>query len=277
MRSRIFSALLILAATALVAAACGSATVDAGSADSADGPDSGGAPSDLDGEWLLADATIDGAALAPVDGYPITLEIDGDRIGGNAGCNGFGGSFTRDGSDVELIDVSITEMACADPAPMEAESAFIQGLWRVVSIERSGDGLILTGEDVSLTYSPVAPTTDASAIGTTWTLDSLLDGFTASSTINGADVATLVLDDAGTFTASTGCREIAGDYTLEDDRLVLQFETDDFACEGPAGEQDPSVLAVLQQQTALEVVETRLTLTAEDGTGLSYRTESGSS
>lgn len=278
MRLRIVYILLALTIGGLLASACGSSTVDAGSSGgSGEAGDQGGEASDLDGEWLLADAEIDGAALTPVEGYAITLEIDGDRIGGNAGCNSFGGSFSRDGSDVELIDVGITEMACADSGPMEVESTFIQGFWRVNSIERSADGLVLTGEDVSLTYNPVAPTPDASAIGTTWTLDTLIDGVAASSTINGAATATLILDEGETFTASTGCREISGEYTLENDLLLLQFEMDDFACEGPAGEQDPSVLAVLQQQTTIEVVENRLTLMADDGTGLSYRTESGDS
>ncbi len=277
MRSKAPYLLLILAAIGLLLAACGGGTVDAGSGsdDSASG-EGDAADGQLDGRWTLRDATIDGVALQPVDGLPITLEIAGDRIGGSAGCNSYGGTFTVDGTAIGLEDVSITEMACMDNDAMSTEMTFMDGLWRTDTVEVVGDDITLSGEGVSLVFVALPEVADTVLIGTLWTLDTLLDGDAASSTFNGVDPATIELDADGGFTASTGCRTIDGDYSLDGDRLQLTFEGEDFGCQGPAGEQDVPVMAVLEQPTTVSIDENRLTLMADDGTGLSYRAETDS-
>jgi heat shock protein HslJ len=87
--------------------------------------------------------------------------------------------------------------------------------------------------------------------------------------------AVLVLDPAGTASASTGCRSISGSWLLEDDALVI----DDLLagaepCPPDVAAQDEHVLAVLQSGPRVEIEEDRLTLTGTDGRGLSYRAPS---
>ncbi|MGH1490499.1 MAG: META domain-containing protein [Acidimicrobiales bacterium] len=263
-----------LLALCLLAAGCGSdASVDAGSGDTE--PD-GSAISEFEGEWILIDGEIDGASFAPLDGFPITLNITGDRIGGNASCNGFGGTFAVDGNSLALGDVSITEMACLDNEAMSSEQTFIQAFWRTTGIELTGiepgETLTLSGDGVNLHYIRETPTADADVIGTVWILDTIIRGDAASSTIQGLDEGNLILDEQGTFTAATGCREIAGTYTLDGGQLELAFDMETYACEEPAGQQDTAVLAVLGKASAVEIDETRLTLLVDDGlNGLSFR------
>ncbi len=266
-----------LAMLSLLIAACGSSTSTAAGSGS-DGGSSSSSSSDYDGTWTLIDGEIDGVPFVPVPNYPITLEIDGDLVRGNAGCNGFGGGFAADGAALTLSDVSITEMACADQAPMEAEQTFIQAFWQLTTIELVGAGtderLVLSAEGATLNYSRDAPTPEAALIGTAWILDTFIQGDAASSTVNGAELSSLFLGDDGWYLVLTGCRELTGPYLLDGDRLTLSIDIDDFACEGATGEQDTQVLAVLDQPMTLDIDENRLTAMADDGiNGLSYQAE----
>lgn len=274
---RLISATLVTAA--ILAVGCGSSDstdTGSGSGDAQDTP----VDHSFNGDWTLRNGVVDNSPLSPVEGHPITLEIDGDTVSGNAGCNGFGGAFSATDGELRIGDLAITEMACVDQAAMAAESAFVQGLLRASTIELITEDLVLGGDGVSLTFAPVAPIPDAPVIGTAWTLDTLVDGEAVSSTVADADPAVLLLEEGGRFTASTGCRDLAGDYTLDGDRLTLlpdpdldlDRSTDQQPCDGPAGQQDMTVLEVVQQELTVEVMENRLTLTAADGTGLSYRT-----
>ena len=63
-------------------------------------------PASIEGAWQLESGTLDGEPIPIVDGFPITLTIEGDTVGGIAACNGYGGSYT-------LVDgeVAISELA----------------------------------------------------------------------------------------------------------------------------------------------------------------------
>lgn len=275
-RSRTFLTVLCVAALPLLAAGCGSdASVAAGSGSEPDG-DGAAAASSYDGEWELIDGEVDGAPFTPIGNYPITLEIAGDEVRGSAGCNSFGGGFTVDGDSVTMGDVSITEMACADQEPMEAEQTFIQAFWQIDAIERTGSGaeerLVLSGANNTLNYAKAAPTPTTELIGTLWILDTIIDGDSASSTIADVEEPTLKLAADGSFVAITGCREIIGSYTLDGQRFTPAFEMDDYACDDELDQMERPILAVLEQTSTATVDGQRLTLTADDGrSGLSYR------
>ena len=106
---------------ALVVAACGGNGNSSGAEQSAAESPSAVA---LDGAWLLVDGTVDGAALALVDGYRVTLTINGTQITGTAACNGYGGSLSQRASEIAIGGLAITEMGC-QPDVMAVESAYV--------------------------------------------------------------------------------------------------------------------------------------------------------
>ncbi len=72
----------------------------------------------------------------------ITFGPDG-TVSGNTGCNSFSGSYTLDGTSLEIdSNVAATMMACGD-ASQQVEQQFLTALSQVASWERSGTTVTL--------------------------------------------------------------------------------------------------------------------------------------
>ncbi len=262
-------ALLLVVLLAL--AACGSDDLSLPS-DPVGG--SGAGPSDtvsLDGAWVLISATVDGRALALDDLYRVTMTIDGSEIGGRAACNGYGGSVTIDNGAFSVGALSQTQMAC-EPAVMEIESEFMRGLAGVTDAVRTGGTALLTGEGVEYTFDLLPPVPTADLIGVVWVLDTIIQGETASSTIAGADPATLLLNADGTFVGGTGCREISGEYVVSGDTVQFTSFGADGECSSDVERQDGQVIAALEGGFTVAIDGNRLVVTSSGGEGLSYTT-----
>jgi heat shock protein HslJ len=226
----------------------------------------GGASASLDGEWQLQAGTNQGQPVPIVAGSGITLNVDGTQVGGIA-CNHYGGTIRVQGNSVAISALSMTEMACQENL-MASESAYLAALPRVTTATRSGNGLVLSGPDVELRYTRVSPLADAELVGTSWVLESLNSGEAVSSTVG---EATLELSGDGTFTASTGCREVTGSYTISDGTVGVTLDPyDTIGCAAPLGDQDTHILDVLSNGIDVTVDGDRLTLSAGDK-GLGYR------
>jgi heat shock protein HslJ len=234
------------------------------------GGGTGGSP-DVDGQWEFAGGTADGTALPRPPATSATLELDGRDLGGVAFCNRYFSSYRLTGPSFSLDGVGQTEMGC-EPDVMAAETAYLEALTAVSSAETTDEGLVLTGDDVELRFTPVAPVPDSELGGTRWVLESLVDVGTASSTLG--EPAVLLLDGDRTAEASTGCRAVTGTWLVQDDRLVIDdLPADGGDCAAGAERQDAHVTAVLGSGPAVEIQDDRLTLTATDGRGLVYRAE----
>ena len=230
---------------------------------------SGGAPAALNGEWRLTAGTNQGQPIPIVAGSKVTLTIDGTQVGGTAACNSFGGKVEIRGSSITLSELFQTEMACLDDRLMASEAAYMAALSLVTTAAGTGDTLVLTGPQVELRFAKAPPVANADLVGTVWVLDSLINGEAVSSTVGGQ--ATLQLNADGTFAASTGCREIAGRYTITGKQVQMTIDPyDAIACANPVGDQDTQVLKVLSGGFSATVDGTSLTLSAGDR-GLGYR------
>lgn len=226
---------------------------------------------DLDGEWTLVGGVHGGDPVPIPDAAPITMTVDGSEIGGRAACNIYGGEFTLDGDRLSIGVMSMTEMGC-EPAIMEAESAYVTALAGVDRWSRDGETLTLSGQTVELTYDLVPPTQDAALIGTTWRLDSLVDGDAVSSTMG--DPATLELRDDGTLSGTTGCRTFDGRYELADSTVrVAELINDDRGCPDLAA-QDEHVLAVIGEGFGYAIDGDQLIL-SDGRLGLVYLADEG--
>jgi heat shock protein HslJ len=82
---------------------------------------------------------------APVEALdPLTLTFDAEgRMGGNSGCNGFGGAYAVDGSQLTLSELVSTLRACADEAQNNQEAAIMAALQAVAQYAIDGDTLTL--------------------------------------------------------------------------------------------------------------------------------------
>lgn len=112
-------------------------------------PPGGDAP-DVDGAWQLVEGTSGGQAITPGAAAPVTLELDGDAVFGNSGCNTYRGTAAIDGAELSFGPLASTMMFCEDS--MEVENAYLAALDAVTGAARAGDELTLTGEDVELVF-----------------------------------------------------------------------------------------------------------------------------
>lgn len=229
----------------------------------------GAGSADLDGAWVLTGGRTGAGALEPLPDAPVTLVVAGKEVSGRSACNHYGTTLRRDGDTIRISNVGGTEMGC-EPHVMELERRYVEALMTVTAAHRSEGSLTLTGSGVRLEFALQPPVDTADLVGTTWVLESLLDEDTAAST---AGPGRLRLEEDGTLTGSTGCREFRGRYRVHGSGVLL---TDLDTALGPGRctatrrAQDGHVLAVLEGFRAT-VDRDLLTLTARDGRGLQLR------
>jgi heat shock protein HslJ len=218
------------------------------------------------GSWQLV------AGIDPTPAHTITLVVEGDRVGGTAACNSYGGTAIVKGDAFAVRDLSHTEVGC-EPQALAAEAAYLDALARVDAFRRDGDELLLTGPSVELRFEPTEPVPARELLGTRWTLDTLIQGDTASS-VRGSPM--LQFRGDGSLEGGTGCRAFRGRYVLADDEVrVLELDVDDAVtagtCSSAGDEQERIVLGVLGDGFRAAVEGDRLTLTAAGPDALVYR------
>lgn len=226
---------------------------------------------DIDGGWTLVGGR-DAEGTFPRGGRSVTLQVDGEEAGGTSACNHYFATVARDGDAVRFTGVGGTEMAC-EPDLMALEQRYTAALMLVARADRAADSLTLSGPDVVLDFALDHPVPAAALAGTTWVLESLLDGDTASSTTG--DPATLVLAEDGSLSGGTGCREFRGSYVLRGAEFVvteLDASVGPDRCTARTHPQDDHVLGVLGTFRAT-VDRDSLVLTAPDGLGLQLRAQ----
>jgi heat shock protein HslJ len=229
---------------------------------------SGGTTTSLDGEWQLQAGTNQGQAIPIVAGSHITFKVDGARASGTAACNMYGGDLRTSGATIQITNLLQTEMACLDGRLMASEAAYLAALPRVTTAAHSGNSLVLTGPQVKLTFALVPPVANAALVGTVWALNSLISGDAVSSTVGAR--ATLRFNADGTFSGSTGCRDITGHYTISGNQAQATLDPYDMiACAAGIGDQDVQVLKVISDRFSFAIKGQSLTLTA-GARGLGY-------
>ncbi len=225
----------------------------------------------LAGDWELTSATVDRSRLALVDGFPVTLAFDEERVGGTAACNSYFGTYTSDGETIVISDLGATEMACSPAEVMDLESSFLAALPRASRVTVGGDDLVLVGEDVELTFRRLPPVPTAELTETVWVLESLVQGDTVSSVMG--ERATLELFTDGSMLGSTGCRSLSGHYLVEGAEVRLTDFTANGDCDPDLEPQDDHVVTVLGDGFRAMVEGRTLTVTSMGEMGLVYRAQ----
>ncbi len=95
----------------------------------------------LEGDWRLIE--LDGEPAA--QGFETTLIVSPGQIGGNGGCNTYGGNLEVTGSKIDITNVFSTMMACEES--LAQEQAFFAALENADSYEIVDGVLQLKGAD----------------------------------------------------------------------------------------------------------------------------------
>lgn len=86
--------------------------------------------STLAGNWHVNLVVDDKGSLQAVASgqHQPTLNFENDKVFGNAGCNSFHGTMKQTDAMVVWNNISITELACANPAEMDQEGRYMRAL-----------------------------------------------------------------------------------------------------------------------------------------------------
>lgn len=124
----------------------------------------------------------------------MSIEFTERELRANAGCNGLAGPVNLDGGHLVVDSPSMTEMGCP-PDRMQADEWLRSFLAAEPTWDLSGNDLVLAAGDqvVSLVdreaVDPPLPLT-----GTTWIVDTLISGASASSVAAGVEASFVIAD-----------------------------------------------------------------------------------
>ena len=210
-----------------------------------------------------------------VDGYRITLTVNGGEVGGTSACNTYGGPLDSDDDSFAVKGgLSMTEMGC-NPKVMEAEASYLAALGDVDSASRDGDTLTLTGPDTELLFEFQPPAPVAQLTDTDWHLESLLEGTGNEASGMSASPAQLMLKSDGTLSGSTGCRSFEGEWVRRGDEILFTRLASEGQCPPELQQQDGHVLGVLGDGFTADVEAQSLTVFSRAELGLQYSAKPG--
>lgn len=214
--------------------------------------------------WIVSSI----AGTATLSDQQPTLTFADGRVSGSTGCNTVSGAFTQNGDGVTFSPMAVTQMACPDPV-MSQETSFLAALNKVA--RASGDAttvrlLDAAGETLlTLTTPPPAPSPTPLA-ATTWKLESIIEGTTASSLVAGTSVTLTVNTDAGSYSGHA-CNNFGGDLTVTGDSISFGVpHSTKMACPTDELTQENRVLSILPHVTSWMVAGYALTLIAPTDT-----------
>lgn len=223
-------------------------------------------PAGLDGRTFLSTAvTRDGEPVTLVADTRIRLSFTNGSISANAGCNMMGGTYTVDDDHLVVGPMFMTEMAC-DPARSAQDQWLADFLGSRPLVTLAGNDLVLATDDTTVTMlDREIAEPDLPLAGTTWTLESIVSGDSASSVPVGVTAALLFSAD-GTVAVQYGCNTGGGSYSTEGGAITFeQLAMTRMACRPPADGVEAAMLAVLNAEAISYVIDSStLTLNAGD-------------
>ncbi|MET0830760.1 MAG: META domain-containing protein [Acidimicrobiia bacterium] len=265
---RIRHVTLILAVLSL-AAACGggddTTATDTTAPDTTGGAGTPATPADLDGRTLVATGVTDDGADHPlVEGTELRVSFEEPgNIGVTAGCNSMFGAYTLEDGTLTAPNLASTMMAC-EQARMDQDAWISSLLGGGVDVAVDGETVTFTSGFTVITFVDVtAATADQGVTGTVWTLTDLVSaGGSTVSAVPGGVVATLTLQEDGTYQVDTGCNigngsATIGDTTVDFGPMALTRR----ACTSDDAQQvETAMTTVIDGEVDYEIVEGSLRL-----------------
>jgi heat shock protein HslJ len=257
--------LAVAAAAALVLVACGSdgdVTADGG-AEPAPAPLSAEA---LEGRTFISQM-VTGHDLAE-GGETIRLTFEEGRMGASAGCNQMGSTYEIEGTRLSWTGEPMSTMMGCSEELMAQDDWLAKLLVGGVDATLDGPELVLVADDVTIVLlDEQEAVPDEPLTGTTWTLDTIIEGETASSVPAGVTPPTLEIAEDATVQVFTGCNRGNGTAEVGDDGTAITFgplATTRMLCPDGGSDVEAQVLAVLDGEVQVELDGDQLILSKGD-------------
>jgi heat shock protein HslJ len=215
--------------------------------------------------WTVESVTVDGKRTAAPAGAHVRIDDKG-RARGNFGCNHFDARAAVDGDTITVSDTGMTEMGC--PEPLQGfEDALKSALTGRLKATLDDGRLTLTtadGDTVRLAEQPPAP-----LVGTTWTVNSLVSGRTATPVPAGTEgKASLVFGKDDSVRGSLGCNQFSAPVTTDGSTMTFgRVTTTRKLCAGPQMELERALLEAMKGKVTYVIDHRTLTVTAPDASG----------
>jgi heat shock protein HslJ len=224
--------------------------------------------------FLLTEGYRDGDPMTILAGTEVSLRFGEDhRLVANAGCNTMSGQASLDGGELALDGLQTTDMGCDEPR-MAQDKWVGEFLTSTPTWELADGKLTLRGGGTELVLADRAVADPARPLtGTVWTVDTLVDGQTASSVPAGAPPATVEFGQ-DTVRVFAGCNSGSAGYRLSGDTITFEpLALTKKACPGDIMTLESAVVAVLEGSVTYGVESDVLTLKHRSGKGLQLRAE----
>jgi heat shock protein HslJ len=223
-------------------------------------------------QFLLQSAQ--GYTLVTDTNLRVSFSDDGQEFGFSAGCNSYGGPYTRCGDRLCTNGLGGTEIGC-DPDRHTQDEWFADFFEASPRLTLAGASLTFQSESVTLELlDREIADADRPLTGRLWSIDTFISGGAASSSPATA-VPTVQFAVDGSFQFFTTCNTGEGSYTRNGQTLTLaNVSNTDVACASEANRfVEASVQRVLTAgDVTFEIEASRLTL--QRGTfGLGAKTD----
>ncbi|MFZ0322512.1 MAG: META domain-containing protein [Actinomycetes bacterium] len=222
--------------------------------------------------FTAAGGTRDDQPFTAVQGSALSISFTGNQMAASAGCNQMSGTVSLvDGALVVDGGLAQTEMACTSPL-MKQEDWYARFLTSGPAITLDGSALTLANATDSVQYGEEQPAADVPLVGTTWKLDGIVTGSTATGAVSSIPRgvhATVVFDASGRVGVDAGCNSIGGDYSADPSSItVTGLSMTLMACLGPRGSVEKSMLDVVHDGSIDYVIDGGTLTLSRGGAGL---------
>lgn len=242
-------------------------------------PPAAEAPDDFDAaqlykhSWELQRFEFEGKTEAGSGNATLVFGDEG-QLGGNSGCNSFGGDHKVMGNQLIIGPMMMTKMFCQDVALQEG--AIIRILGDTVTMRMEGEELHLSNDGGLLVYGPAKEAisqggeedtsgslnTEALAAHnwelTHYEVDGQLE--------NAKKMAFLSFTNPGSVGGSSGCNSFGANYDVIGQHIVTKdMEMTEMYCEEYAG-QEAAIATVLGDTAELIISEGKLHIRNQSGT-----------
>lgn len=222
--------------------------------------------------FLSTKVTVGGVDKRLVDGTRILLSFTDGQMGFSAGCNHFGGTYTIENGALVGGNWAMTEMACDQPR--EEQDRWVSevfGAKPVVSLDK--DTLTITAGDTVITLlDKEVADPDQPLTGRTWTLESILVGLDAVSSVPAGVTVTIEFKADGTFAGEFGCNRGGGRYELGDGQIrFIDIVATKMACDAQKGEIEATVFSMMNEGALTYEIDANVLSIRGSANGLDFR------
>jgi heat shock protein HslJ len=229
------------------------------------------------GSWDLTSMTYmsggSSATVMPAGQINAIFETDG-KVGGYAGCNDYSAGYTTNGSSMTVSGIIKTTLSCGGQLDTQ-ERAYLGVLGTAARFENTGTQMTVYDAATpgsKLVFKPGTAKINPvpAAIVGTWTLTGMEKSGTSLTLAAGVKTTATFAAD-GALSGNGGCNQYSGKYILTGTSAIAisPLATTKMFCPDPAGSQETSYLALLQNAATWEVSSAsgKLTLRESGNTG----------